>query len=343
MKMSVSMSYIWQLAGREAIAAEHKEILPEHFFLALLKLSEISSDEIEKVAAGQPAVDALKEDVKAIRGELQKRHIGPAVLRRAIRSALGGGGAAYEGGEMHRSSASREYFDKAAMFAADARSDVLAGESLLAALLESPTSIITSAMGDAIARDPKKRAAVMPLLAKHGRDITAEAANEVTNTRMPEARAVIRTLQEGKRRCVLLASDAPATAQAVVAATAALLAGEDAPAALKGCRFVDVSQSRVVGAAGQADRDLLTGLLSEAATAKNIILFVPPLESTGAGGNALDWEGALRSIGLSAPVPLICRLGSSLHERICKDPVWRAASHIITLQDEATDSIPDEL
>lgn len=346
MKLSVSISFIWQLASHEAIAAEFKEILPEHFFLAMLKISEIPIAELEKVGAGKQDVQMLVSDAEAIRSELVKRQINPATLRRALRPVLGHGGNPYEGGELHRAPASREYFDKAAILAADARCDTLTGQHLFSALLASPTAAMTDLLGEAALIDPRKIAAEMPLLAKHGKDLcrlAAEAADSSGTARIAEARAIILGLLDRQRSGVLLATDRSEAAYGAIESVAGILIRKDAPPELKGKRLIDVSAIAVAGSKGQAGRDLLVDMFAEAARVKNIILFVPALVGARHSTACSDWEETLGSAGLAAKVPFIARLAPPIQERIAKNPGWRKAARIIAIQDRIAADVPDAL
>jgi ATP-dependent Clp protease ATP-binding subunit ClpA len=346
MEVSASISFIWQLASYEAIAGEFKEILPEHFFLAMLKFAEIPREELEKAGAGEQAVQALVADVEAIRNDLRKQQIDPAALRRALRPALGKGRTPFEGGELHRAPASREYFDKAAVIASDARCDVLRAQHLFGAFLSTPTPLITKFLGKADLKDPRMVAADMPLLAKHGKDLGRLATNAPggpSPERAAEARAVIQGLLERQRRCVLLVTGNPDIARRTVERVAWALAGESAPPDLAGKRLIDVSETGVAGDEGKAGRERILAMFAEAAKAKNVILFVPPLEAGGDSSRRPDWEETLRTGCLASGAPFIARLALPLHERISRDPAWRKAARIITIQDRIAEQIPDVL
>lgn len=108
MKVSASIELSWQLAGREAIAGEFGQIEPEHFFAAVLKLAELPVEDVGNFAPGANVARELAAEVNTIRQELESRSIDSIRVRRALRARLGKGGAPYDGGENHRSQASKD-------------------------------------------------------------------------------------------------------------------------------------------------------------------------------------------------------------------------------------------
>ena len=68
MKVSASVEMVMQLAGQEAIAAEFKEIEPEHLLAALLKFSELPTEEMDKIAPGSTAHTWMATQPKPVFG-----------------------------------------------------------------------------------------------------------------------------------------------------------------------------------------------------------------------------------------------------------------------------------
>src|SRR6266480_5479672 len=139
MRVSISIEWVMQRAQQEAAAGEFSEITPEHLLAALLKFSEISGTEVQQIASAPLAARQLALEANALRQELEGRSIDSKRVRQELRSHLGHGGQAHDGGYLHRSPASRQVFEHAARMAEDEGSDVLLAAHLLNSLLASPT------------------------------------------------------------------------------------------------------------------------------------------------------------------------------------------------------------
>jgi ATP-dependent Clp protease ATP-binding subunit ClpA len=342
MKVSVSIELVWQLAGHEAIAREFKEIEPEHFLMALLKLAELPIAEVEKLGAGAEAVQALTADVQGVGADLDARGIDSKAVRRAIRAALGKGDHKYEGGTMHRAQATREYFNKAARLASETGGDVLTGRHILAALLAEPTPVVTKALAGCPVREKKVPVqAKTPVLDEFGKKIRADGGEP--HARLAEAKAVLHALAQPHRNCVLLETGIDTLLHEVLAGVAQLLEAKEAPAGLKGRKLIDLSGFEVAGRKGEGNMDRLQAMLNEAATAGNIILVLPPFEPRGRGSKPSEWFGQLKTMGNFATVQFVARLLPGIRGGLEKDPVWRKAAQIITLQENKPGNIPLEL
>ncbi|MCP4897997.1 MAG: hypothetical protein GY906_13575, partial [bacterium] len=142
MRVSASIQLVWQMAGREAAAGQFEEITPEQFCLALLKFSELPVDEVGEIGLDANAARELASEVRALRRELEGRSVDSTTIRRALRRTLGSGGRPFEGGELHRSQASRDLFDATARRIDDAGGDTLEPIHLFSELMEQPTEVI---------------------------------------------------------------------------------------------------------------------------------------------------------------------------------------------------------
>lgn len=347
MKVSVSIELVWQLAGHEAVAGAFKEIEPEHFLMALLKLAEMPVAEIEKLGAGTEAVQALTSDVQGVRETLEARGIDSTAVRRALRVALGKGNHKYAGGQMHRAQAARLYFDKAAMLAAEAGSDVLTGRHVLDALLAEPTPAVAKAMAACAAQEKKAPAAPkMPLLDAFGKDLRARKQPEEDGepgARLAEAKAVVQVLAQPHRKWVLLETVSNTLVGEVLTSVAQLLEAKDVPAGLKGKKLVDVSEIEVTGKKGESNMDRLQTMMKEAAETKNVILVLPGLEPQSQTGKPSDWASRLQAAGGNVACQFVARLAPELRSELEKDRVWRKTAQIVTLQEKKPGSIPSEL
>jgi ATP-dependent Clp protease ATP-binding subunit ClpA len=342
MRVSASIELVWQLAGQECIAGEFKEIEPEHFCMALLKFSELPVEEVDKVAAGAEVARELSNEVAAVRAELEDRSIGATGVRRLLRKRKGKGGCEFEGGRMHRSQASRDLFDAAAALADEAGSETLSAIHILEALLTSPTDAMADVLGNAAGSKPPKPSDI-PLLAEHGRDLTQLAADgelaQVTD-RQAECKALLQNLAHEERKSVLLLSDSKKTVDAIVSALAQTIAAGDIPSSMKRKRIIDVTG--IVSGKGDYGVDLMEKLLTEAASAPNVILIAPPLQSSAGDNKSGSWLAMAEVAMTEQKSQLICRIAPEFCE--AEHAInWGRIAFTMRLQEKAHDDIPWEL
>ncbi|MFQ5786850.1 MAG: Clp protease N-terminal domain-containing protein, partial [Thermodesulfobacteriota bacterium] len=176
MRISASIEVAWNIAAQEAIATEFKEIEPEHFFEALLKMTEIPIFQYKQMASHETIVNQLNNELQDICKELQALNIDSKTIRRSLKAQLGKGNHPFQGGTMHRSPASREIFDRMASIAADEGTEVIMLEHMLKALIESPTSAMVEVLGKMLKEKGEKKVKT-PLLNEYGRDLIQQVAN----------------------------------------------------------------------------------------------------------------------------------------------------------------------
>lgn len=345
MKVSATIELICQLACREAMAAEYKEVEPEHFFMALLKFTDTPLSDWEQLGAGTEAVRVLSADVSALREELGNRNIDSGMLRRELRTILGRGNTPYQGGQIHRAPASRDYFDKAARLAGDAGSDVLMGRHLLLTLLEAPTPSMAQVLASAGAR--KGESAVQPplvFLYEHGKDLNrlvTEQKLAQDKERLAEAKVTLRVLGQNQRNSVFLVSDHLEAVRKTVFTAVRCLSASDIPVSLKNKRFIDLSEIGGRTTKSKAAADLLERLLNEATAVPGIVLFLP---AAGYRSQKMPgWTEALKVMAAHGKVQFVARLPSELRTIVEKDQGWKRVVQVISLAREKMNEIPTEL
>ncbi len=132
-----------------------------------------------------------------------------------------------------------------------------------------------------------------PLLNKYGRDLTEQAKlgkiHEAIG-RDTEIRAVARTLSRSKKNNPLLVGDAGVGKTAVVEGLAWQIAQGKAPATLKDKRIVQIEIGTLVAGTslrGQFE-ERLVGIVEEARTANNVILFIDEIHTIVGAGDTID-------------------------------------------------------
>jgi len=346
MKVSASIEIVWQLAGQETLAAEFKEIQPEHFLAGLLKLSELPVEEVDKIVPSAEAAKELAFEVNTIRTEFSNRSIDTTRTRRKIRSILGKGSSPNFRGTLHRSRGSRDTFDAAAMLADNDGSEALTANHLLLALLDSPTPALVKIFGDALEKHDGKSTKT-PLLDEYGKALVQMAADDNLNIdgkQRVERKAIIFALAQRKRNSVLLITDDDHVAEAAIIQSAHAMAKNDCPANLKNKQIIDISSFDLIGEKRDEALSKMARMLSEASTTKEIILYVPPLLDPKKQNKNVGWCETLKNTLEGETAQCICRVPSSLYNKLIKqDRSWRKLAQVIWTHDKNENRVPDEL
>jgi ATP-dependent Clp protease ATP-binding subunit ClpA len=346
MKISASIEIIWQLAGQETIAGEFKEIEPEHLFMALLKFADLPVQEVDNIAPASEAAKQLAVEVGRVREELANRAIDSTKIRRSLRAQMGKGGNPYEGGQIHRSPASRALFDAATKWADDAGVETLTAEHLLAAIFASPTAAIVQILGEKI-KPMMPKTSKTPLLDEYGQDLTHLAAIgklKESSARRVEAKVLGQALSRTNCRCVFLITDSDDAALSVVAATSFLIVSKNCPPLIKGNRIVDITAIKSVPGSLEKHMSQLEQIMAEAAAEKKVILFVPPIEILEDSSKINIWLNLLRATLDKGLVQGICRAGPQAYRKwIEKDSSLRRLAEFIWIRAEEKGGIPTEI
>lgn len=311
LRASSSIELIWQLAARETVAGQFREIAPSHFLCALLKFAEIDTDELRGSAHGAEGLGLadLIADVEQIRDEVASRGIDSTRVRRALRAQIGDGGCPFEGGTLHRSPQARSAFDRAARIASGSGSSTLKAIHLLQSLLESPTDDMNIVLGDASIRGAT---ASTPLLDRFGKECPALEDQGVGG----ECRALLRALSGDLKR-VMLICEGPDTALRIVRSVSSLVCGKECPPSLRGFRFIDLRDLPL--APSMADDRVVAGLLSEAAVCN----VVPVMPFCG-DGDVPVWSGLMQDMLGNDEVRSILPISSEAYVAlIALEPRWK--------------------
>jgi len=346
MKLSASLELVWQLAAREAMAGEFKEIEPEHVFVAVLKFAEMPLPGLVNLGAGADVATTLAGDVKAVQEELRTWGVDGIRTRRELRALLDKGGNPFLGGIIHRSPQSREYFEAAAKVAAESQSDTLTVRHLLKALMTSPTPKMAQVVGGDVAlKMPHLRKT--PCLDAMGKDlfkVDAQDACPAGGNRSAECKALLQALAREGRRSVLLVADSDEIVKSVVAEVARAITDKNAPDGLCGRRIVDITSMTGIMSGDDEARRRGVHLLSEAASTREVILHLPAIDFAG-DVKGLEACGVFIKAQLKGGrVQCICRVAPSSYAFLAKsDRAWKQIAEIVYLQDKRAARLPQEL
>lgn len=341
MRPSASIELVLQLAGYEAAASQFAEIVPEHLLAALLKFSELSSEELLKLVPGTAAGRELTSETDAVRKALTERSIDSTFIRNSLRARIGTGGVRYQGGRLHRSAASRQMFEAALKLAVEAGSDTFCAKHLLDALLLSPTSVMKEVLGDAVGA-PAGTPAATPLLDRYGKDLALADANAtvvVDSSHIAACRAVARALTGDRKSPVLLITDDDRVVRIILKNLARI--DENHAETWKNTRIVDLTALR------PDDRDgsnLVGPLLAEAAGTDHVVLLLPPIDVSSGPGDAVSWADRLKASLRDRSVRCVLRVSPHAYDDwMRKDLQWQELTEAVWVHRQGNKDIPLEL
>lgn len=349
MKLSASIQLIWQLAGQETKTGEFEEIQPEHFCMALLKFAELPEAQIIKLGLGASAAGALVSEITSLRQVIADAGLDATRVRRGLRARLGKGGCPQHAGKIHRAQATREVFEAAARSAADAGTETLTASHLLTEVLRSPTPALAQVLEAVGARPgaPVGKPSRPSLLDKFGADLTALTAQGKLTAPAGcevECKALVQSLSQKERKSVLLVGEAHDAGRDVVVAAACSWAVSKPAPPLNKQRIIEVRYPQAAGTRADEWLDAWEKLFAEAASAKEVVLLLPPLDEYEASSQVGEWQDLLKRIFEKRTVQCICRGSARAWDRWRrKDKRIERLVQVIWLQEETLKSVPREL
>ncbi len=339
MEISPGIELVWNLAGHEAITARMEKIEPEHFFCALLKFSELEDDRLEAVVTRSQVAKVLITERDSVRTTLEKRSLPTTRVRHRLRQALGRGNYRHEGEAVHRSTASRELFNRAAKVARKDKG-TLESDHLLRVLLEEPTPAMAEVMEDVGVKTPSAEPpAETPLLSRYAQDLLEVAKARrfrVPQARLPQVQVLTLALQSTDPAPILLICAPQVDAAPIVGCAAQELKGQKRIAGVDHVTMLREAEDVGTFANQMAD------LLAESADTENLVLFTDAVEQGMEGVSPL--LSALKP-ALTDPTPrLVVAVSAEIyHDVVEPDLTLGGVFQTIWLHELAEGEVPAEL
>ncbi len=317
MPTSPGSSLLLAMAVAEARLTESIYLEPEHVFLALLKLEDISAQKLEGIPP--PLLKVALDEIQRITAFWQQEKISAKRLRRRLRAIVRE--MQTNTGEFsgHRSQRGKELFERAETLSQQQhRHDVTPIDFLVCSLeveskpintlfqevnlerqklLERARELLFQKPVDAKANDREH------YLAKYGRDLTALAhAGRLGPIvgRSDEIKEIVRILVQRSKNNPLLLGDPGVGKTALVEGLVLYAASENAVAPLRDFYFVEISVAALLSGAlyrGQFE-ERVQEVIETARQERNLILFLDEIHTlvgSGAGGSStLDAANILK-------------------------------------------------
>ncbi|MCP4901532.1 MAG: hypothetical protein GY906_31595, partial [bacterium] len=251
-------------------------------------------------------------------------------------------GRPFEGGELHRSQASRDLFDATARRIDDAGGDTLEPIHLFCELMEQPTEVIAELFSSAIGQSGTDVRAT-PILDAFATDLTRQAEQqelEQITGRNAERQAILEVLARPDGGSIFLITDSDSAAQAVVHAVAH---GVVARKQGRRMRIVDVTAKVPYGAGGSDTIEQLRMGLNEAGENPGVITVLPTIQAPPQPDND-PWADLVAMVMDRGAPQCICRFTCTSWESwVHLDPAWKKRGRAIWVQEQRPTEVPWEL
>jgi ATP-dependent Clp protease ATP-binding subunit ClpC len=302
----------------EARAGTFPQIRPEHLWMGLTRLSELTETKVAaSLKAGPAEQTRLNGEIRRLRRWFEERSMPPASMRRNLRGRLGRGPGL--SGRLRRSPESVDRYEAAALLAEIEGSDAVDALHLARAILDVPPDPLVAVLatrseappppvsipgpvpgpipGPVPGPDPGSRPVAAPSpsddLVRFGRDVTAQAIEGTLDPligRREELLRLAQVLSQKRKGNAILVGDAGVGKTCIVEGLARKIAAPDGPPAFRNKRIIEISMTALT--AGTAHRgDLETRLqiiLQRAEADPDLILFMDEIHMMMTQSGGLD-------------------------------------------------------
>jgi len=145
MKMNTAMRFVMMRARNEQAYVEMDKIWPEHVFCGILKLSELTPNEVAPESSHKEQIAA---DIEGVRTMLNKRGLNSQAARALIRFALKTQVPDAEKSDPAASAATEKLDERALQIAENEAADALTAVHYLEAIIEAPTMLIAGLLSE---------------------------------------------------------------------------------------------------------------------------------------------------------------------------------------------------
>jgi ATP-dependent Clp protease ATP-binding subunit ClpA len=294
MEPSISVQTIWYFAANEAVSAHFQFIEPFHFVNALLKFAETGDTKITGSVQDITSAQELISERNLLRSFLAERGFEtPSTttkIRRTLRKKMGDGGFPEKKiNAIHRSDATKVFFQKAEVLAQKASKQRLTVLPLVTELFDNSAIISKDILTEA-GIQTQKLPKTTPVLDSCGKDLSISSP-EYGKEKSPEDLIkikndpVIKVLVDGlknhKKEHIVLIQDGTRSGQEIMYMLAYLI-NQHSEVGITNFKIIEINLKDIAKMDGskspQYFKEQVNALLNEATGNKNIILYCSDFE-----------------------------------------------------------------
>lgn len=295
MEPSKSVQMIWYFAAHEAVSAHYKVIEPFHFVSALLKFAEIDDGEITASIQDKTSIQELLSERDLLRSLLAERGFetpyATTKIRRTLRKKMGDGGCNEKKSEsIHRSVATKDFFQKAELLAQKDNKRSLTVLPLVTELLDN-SAIISADLLIEVGIQPNKTTKSTPVLDSCGKDLSISSAEpgpkkspadliKIKND--PVIKVLVDGLKNHKKEHILLIQDGTRSGKEIMYTLAFLINKRSEVGIMPDLKILEINLKNIAQMEGsktlQSFKEQVNALLNEVSGKKNIILYCSDFE-----------------------------------------------------------------
>jgi ATP-dependent Clp protease ATP-binding subunit ClpA len=345
MNISLSVTIVWQLAAQEAIRSKSSQIEPDHYFLALLKFSELERNQLSDICQDSSDLDSIISEIGITAEILAKVVDNSKIARRTLRAKLPQGNSIQAEGPIHRSNSSRSLFAKAAdLVNQQPDIDQLQVSHILTIILMSPTPAMTKFLSLQPVKPQILKRNTILFCERWGTDLLRSCdrhARIEDNKRNAEVIVLINVLSRPDKISSVLISNNTTDFDAVLSDLTEDIRCKIAPAELLCKSYVDIRNI-------ETDKDpdynadaLLKALLNEAAIQSDLILISNISPFISRGHNNLELlKKMLESRSVHA---VFLSTAAEYYALLELDKRWARRLHPIWINDGRDNYLPSKL
>lgn len=286
---------IWYLAAHEAASAHFKFIEPFHFVIALLKFSEADDKEITASVNDKTTIHELLSERDQLHSLLDERGfkipLATTKIRRTLRKRIGDGGCKDKKSEViHRSVATKVFFQKAEVLAQKDNKRKLTLLYLATELLEHPEIISVDLLIE-VGIQPKKSPKLTPVLDSCGKDLSISSAEtgpghspaeliKIKND--PVIKVLVDSLNDHNNEHILLIQEGTRSGKELMFSLASLINKRSIMEGIPDLKIIEINLKNISqmqeGKTPESLKEQINALLNEASGIKNIILYCSDFE-----------------------------------------------------------------
>jgi len=338
-KYSIGVRVVNEFAKTEAKAGNFNTVLPEHLWMGLIRLSELSKESISNILKGSDEKKSLlNTEAGKMREWFRCNRMESARTRLKLCQMLG----KIRGTDVNQrsSSESAALFETAKDIANSEESKTMDAVHLARSVIKKPPPTLAKLVIQHGYSDPDIRHSdEKKILSRFGRDLTTEAAEGLLTPmigRREEILSLARVLRQRRKGNALLLGDKGVGKTCIVEGLAQKIVSPKCSPAFRNKRIIELSIADLIRGAGHRDNlgKRWEAIIREAEADPNLILFLDEFHIIGREEGGAEIAAILSSALARGKLSLICAAGDQEYDRyLTKDETLSRQFEVIWIEE----------